>query len=73
MICWQCTLLQIGIGGLSSDYELTKRGHEVVVLEAPGKAGRRVNFAGAYADNSNWGQEAAKRSATHIAKAIVAA
>jgi len=30
----------------------------------------RIHFAGAYADNLNWGQEAATRSALRVAKAI---
>jgi monoamine oxidase len=33
----------------------------------------RIHFAGAYADNLNWGQEAATRSANRIAKEIDAA
>lgn len=33
----------------------------------------RVHFAGAYADNLNWGQEAATRSANRVAQAIDAA
>ena len=33
----------------------------------------RIHFAGAYADNLNWGQEAATRSALRVAKAIDAA
>jgi monoamine oxidase len=30
----------------------------------------RIHFCGAYADNLNWGQEAATRSANRVAKAI---
>jgi monoamine oxidase len=30
----------------------------------------RIHFAGAYADNLNWGTEAATRSANRVAKAI---
>ncbi len=30
----------------------------------------RIHFAGAYADNLNWGQEAATRSANRVAKEI---
>ena len=30
----------------------------------------RVHFVGAYADNLNWGQEAATRSANRVAEAI---
>jgi len=33
----------------------------------------RVHFAGAYADNLNWGMEAATRSANRVAEAIDAA
>src|SRR5580765_1898068 len=33
----------------------------------------RIHFCGAYADNLNWGQEAATRSANRVAKAIDAA
>jgi len=30
----------------------------------------RIHFAGSYADNLNWGQEAATRSANRVAKEI---
>jgi monoamine oxidase len=30
----------------------------------------RIHFAGAYADNLNWGMEAATRSANRVAKEI---
>jgi len=30
----------------------------------------RIHFVGAYADNLNWGMEAATRSANRVAKAI---
>ena len=31
---------------------------------------RRIHFVGAYADNLNWGMEAATRSANRVARAI---
>jgi monoamine oxidase len=33
----------------------------------------RIHFVGAYADNLNWGMEAATRSANRVAEAIDAA